>query len=301
MTVLICGESGTGKEILANGLHNASPRQSKPFVAINCAALPQSLLESELFGYEDGAFTGAKKGGHPGLFEQANGGTIFLDEISEIALSAQAQLLRVLQEMTIRRVGGNKSIPLDVRVIAATNVNLWDQAQAGKFREDLFYRLNILYLRLPPLRERKEDIPVLFSSFLDRHQGEKAISIPPDGMAWLKNYDWPGNVRELLSFSQKFAMLYDETQDATQLISELLEEFSLIRHTPRPGETVVSAPRGMEDRSITIPIGTLNQMELSIIRELRKKYPNMRTKMAEDLGISRTNLWKKLKEIEDFE
>lgn len=299
MTVLICGESGTGKEILANSLHNASPRSSAPFVAVNCAALPQSLLESELFGYETGAFTGAKKEGHLGLFEQANGGTIFLDEVSEISLGAQAQLLRVLQEMTIRRVGGTQSIPLDVRVIAATNKNLWEQAQAGKFREDLFYRLNMLYLHIPPLRDRREDIPVLFRSFIDRYKGEKEIVIRPEGMDWLQNYEWPGNVRELLSFAQKFSMLLDESQDSTQLISELLEEFSLIRRPSTGGSEKRSELVPNDGRYITIPVATLSEMELSIIRELQKRYPNMRAKMAQDLGISRTNLWKKLKIIEE--
>ena len=301
MTVLICGESGTGKEILANSLHNASARRNAPFVAVNCAALPQSLLESELFGYEAGAFTGARKEGHLGLFEQANGGTIFLDEVSEISLSAQAQLLRVLQEMTIRRVGGTQSIPLDVRVIAATNVDLWERAQEGKFREDLFYRLNMLYLRIPPLRDRREDIPLLFQAFVERYKGDKALDISADGMDWLQNYDWPGNVRELVSFSQKFALLCDENQDTSQLISELLEEFSLIRKSsgakPAAGGAAVPAPGG--DRFITIPVGTMDEMELSILRVLLKRYPNMRSKMAQDLGISRTNLWKKLKLIEE--
>lgn len=297
MTVLVCGESGVGKEIVANSLHNLSPRRSGPFVAINCAALPQSLLESELFGYEAGAFTGAKKEGHPGLFEQANGGTLFLDEISDVSLSAQAQLLRVLQEMTVRRVGGSLSIPLDVRVVAATNVDLWEQAQAGKFREDLFYRLNMLCLRLPPLRERKEDIPILFRAFVDRYRGEKHIPLDADGLGWLQNYDWPGNVRELLSCAQKFAMLWDEQQDATQLISEILEEFSLIRRAG--GERDERLPAGERDGFLTIPVGTLEDMERSILRQLQKRYPNTRSKMARDLDISRTSLWKKLKAMEE--
>lgn len=299
-SILICGESGTGKEIIANSLHNASARRSGPFVAVNCAALPQTLLESELFGYESGAFTGAKKEGHSGLFEQANGGTIFLDEISEISPGAQAQLLRVLQERTVRRVGGTKNIPLDVRVIAATNVDIWQHVQEGKFREDLFYRLNTLYLHVPPLRERREDIPVLFKAFVGRYQSGRRLPVSSAELSWLLNYDWPGNVRELLSFSQKFAMLYDDSQDVSQLISELLDEMALIRHHPdrRPPAAKPEAP---DNDCITISVGSLDEMEMDIIRELLKRYPNKRSAMARDLGISRTSLWKRIKQIEDID
>ncbi|WP_291300060.1 sigma 54-interacting transcriptional regulator, partial [Desulfosporosinus sp. BICA1-9] len=165
-TVLIVGESGTGKELFAQGIHNVSPRAKRPFVAVNCAALPENLLESELFGYEEGSFTGAKKGGKPGLFELAHGGTIFLDEIGEMPLPLQARLLRVLEEHEVLRIGGTRILPVNIRVVAATNRDLWEMVIQQRFREDLYYRLNVLRLRLSPLRLRKEDIPLLIGKFL---------------------------------------------------------------------------------------------------------------------------------------
>lgn len=199
-TVLIRGESGTGKELLAHAIHNLSPRRSCPFVKVNCAAVPENLLESELFGYEEGAFTGAKKGGKPGKFEQAHGGTIFLDEIGDMPLKMQVKILRVLQEKEVERLGSTKTINVDVRVIAATNRNLERLINERKFREDLFYRLNVVNLEIPPLRERKEDIPLL-ADFLVKKLckslgiGEKNISQSTYNV--LLRYKWPGNVREL--------------------------------------------------------------------------------------------------------
>jgi len=198
--VLIRGESGTGKELLAHAIHNLSPRRSCPFVKVNCAAVPENLLESELFGYEEGAFTGAKKGGKPGKFEQAHGGTIFLDEIGDMPLKMQVKILRVLQEKEVERLGSTKTINVDVRVIAATNRNLERLINERKFREDLFYRLNVVNLEIPPLRERKEDIPLL-ADFLVKKLckslgiGEKNISQSTYNV--LLRYKWPGNVREL--------------------------------------------------------------------------------------------------------
>ncbi|WP_019119851.1 sigma-54 interaction domain-containing protein [Brevibacillus massiliensis] len=196
LTVLIEGESGTGKELYASAIHNASLRQEGPFLAVNFSALPEDLVESELFGYEEGAFTGAKKGGKIGLFEQASGGTIFLDEIGDISLKLQARLLRVLQEKEIMRVGGNKIIPVDVRVIAATNKDLLKMIEAGTFREDLYHRLKILYIRLPELRTRKEDIHPLIRHFMFQ-SGRSQIEIKPDVLEQLMCYQWYGNVREL--------------------------------------------------------------------------------------------------------
>ncbi|MGB9977534.1 MAG: sigma 54-interacting transcriptional regulator [Thermovenabulum sp.] len=199
--ILIQGESGTGKELFAQAIHNASPRRRGPFVAVNFAALPESLLESELFGYEEGAFTGAKKGGMPGLFEQAHGGTIFLDEIGDAPLSFQVRLLRVLQEKQIRRIGSSKVIPIDVRVISATNKDLKKLIENGEFREDLYYRLNVLPLRLPPLRERKHDILELAEIFYNDFFKGKPLIKAKDYFEKIKNvflkYDWPGNIREL--------------------------------------------------------------------------------------------------------
>lgn len=195
-TILIQGESGTGKELFSQSIHNYSKREHAPFVAINCAAFPDNLLESELFGYEGGAFTGAKKGGKPGVFEQAHTGTIFLDEIGDIPAKIQARLLRVLQEKEIMRIGGTKVIPIDIRVIAATNKDLYQLVQEGEFREDLYYRLNVLSLYIPPLRKRREDILMLIEHFLKKFNA-KDIDLSKAVVSKLYNYDWSGNVREL--------------------------------------------------------------------------------------------------------
>jgi PAS domain S-box-containing protein len=202
-TILIQGESGTGKEFFAQAIHNYSHRRMGPFVPVNFAALPVNLLESELFGYDEGAFTGAKKGGKPGLFEQAHGGTIFLDEIGDAPLEFQSRLLRVLQERRVRRVGGTKLTPVDVRVIAATNKNLKRQIELGDFRHDLFYRLNVLPLYIPGLRERKEDIPLLLRNYLKKFTNDKINDINnfflQDTIEYLMKYEWPGNIRELVN------------------------------------------------------------------------------------------------------
>ncbi|MGR9047239.1 sigma-54 interaction domain-containing protein [Halobacillus faecis] len=196
LPVLIHGESGTGKELFAHAIHHESDRLYEPFLAVNFSALPEDLLESELFGYEEGAFTGAKKGGKKGLFEQADGGTIFLDEIGDISLKLQARLLRVIQEMEIRKIGGTKTIPINVRIIAATNKDLLELIEQGKFREDLYHRLKVLYVSVPPLRERKTDIPALVEQFLlENHTPNKALG--SGLMGELMSYDWFGNIREL--------------------------------------------------------------------------------------------------------
>lgn len=196
LTILIEGESGTGKELFANAIHNSSKRKNGPFLAVNFSALPDKLIESELFGYEPGAFTGAKKSGKKGLFEQADGGSIFLDEIGDISIEVQARLLRVLQEKELMRIGGNKINKVDVRVIAATNKNLWNLIEQGKFRKDLYYRLKIGYLKLPPLRERKEDLKELMDYFIEV-ESTKPIKIAQEVFEELKKYDWYGNIREL--------------------------------------------------------------------------------------------------------
>ena len=196
-TLLLIGESGSGKELFAHAIHKASGKQYGPFVAVNFAALPENLLESELFGYEEGAFTGARKGGHAGLFEQAHKGTIFLDEIGDASMRIQTRLLRVLQEKEVLRIGGTKIIPIDVRIIAATNKNLEELVRTQKFREDLFYRLKVLPIRIPPLRERKEDIPFLIEKMLKKFTHEKEMIISDEAMEKFMEYDWPGNIREL--------------------------------------------------------------------------------------------------------
>ena len=199
-TVLIRGESGTGKEMFARAIHNSSSRKNGPFVAINCAAIPEPLLESELFGYEDGAFTGARHGGKMGKCELAIGGTLFLDEVGDIPLFLQSKFLRMLQERCIERVGGNKRIHVDIRIIAATNKNLEEMIENNEFREDLYYRLNVIPVFMPPLRKRKEDIVTVGKHFLRKYTaklGKDIEDIAPDALAIMRDYDWPGNLREL--------------------------------------------------------------------------------------------------------
>lgn len=207
-TILITGESGTGKELFAGAIHNASDRSKFPFLAINCAALPENLVESELFGYETGAFTGAKKEGKIGLFEQAHHGTLFLDEIAELSLTMQSRLLRVLQESEIIRIGSTKIRRVDVRIIAATNKDLYAMATHKKFRWDLYYRLNVFPLNVPPLRERREDIPILFHNFLEEFNSIKEIE--PELFEIFSNYSWPGNVRELRNIAEYLAFMSEE-------------------------------------------------------------------------------------------
>src|SRR5690625_4003910 len=206
--ILIIGETGTGKEMYTQSIHNQSARKDKPFVAINCAALPESLLESELFGYVEGAFTGAVKGGKKGFFELAHRGTLFLDEIGEISVNLQSRLLRVLQEKEVMRIGDDKVIPVDVRIIAATNKNLLEMVKNNQFREDLYYRLSVLNLHLPPLRACREDIPSMVHLFLRKYAGtNQRIRITESALERLSNEAWEGNVRELQNFCERLAVL----------------------------------------------------------------------------------------------
>jgi sigma-54 dependent transcriptional regulator, acetoin dehydrogenase operon transcriptional activator AcoR len=222
-TVLISGESGTGKELLSQSIHNASNRAQYPFVAVNCAAVPESLLESELFGYESGSFTGALKEGKIGLFEQANKGTIFLDEVGDMPLSLQARMLRVIQERQVTRIGSSKVINVDIRIIAATNKNLADECRHGKFREDLYYRLNILPLVIPPLRERQDDILPLLDYFLDNYHA-KQVEISQEAKNILLHYKWAGNVRELQNVAAYLAFVIDGQVSIDTLPQHILEE-----------------------------------------------------------------------------
>ncbi|HZG72475.1 MAG TPA: sigma 54-interacting transcriptional regulator [Chondromyces sp.] len=284
-TVLLQGESGTGKEMLAQGIHLASRRKTGPFVAINCAALPENLLESELFGYEEGSFTGARKGGKPGLFELAHHGTIFLDEMGELPLVLQARLLRVLQEREVMRIGGNKVIPVDVRVIAATNRNLVDQMHKGLFREDLFFRLAILVLRIPPLRERKEDIAWLIEAFLRDWNKTNTLKITEQDIRKLQSYSWPGNVRELRNFIERATVLL-ETGESIDLFDSNLwinAERQSMHKTNIPLETMAPAMEETEEEYIK--------------RVLKEEGGNM-GRAAKRLGIHRSTLWRKLKSME---
>ncbi|MGH7285862.1 MAG: sigma-54 interaction domain-containing protein, partial [Polyangiaceae bacterium] len=240
-SVLISGESGTGKELIAESVHSASNRAQKPFVRLNCAALAESLLESELFGHERGAFTGAV-GRREGRFKQADGGTLFLDEISEIPAGTQVKLLRFLQERTFERVGGNETLKVDVRVIAATNKKLDQEIKSGRFREDLFYRLNVVAIELPPLRDRKADVPALASFFLRRYSaenGRQLEEISPDALAKLTSYAWPGNVRELENVIERAVVLCDGPRiEAKHLPATLVPEEERGGPPPIPGSTI---------------------------------------------------------------
>jgi len=287
-TILITGESGTGKEIFAQSIHQHSARRKEPFVAINCAALPEPLLESELFGYEEGAFTGARRGGKQGMFELAHNGTIFLDEIGDMPVSLQARLLRVLQQKEVMRVGGEKVIPVNVRIIVATNQNLYQAVEQGKFREDLYYRINVLNLRLPSLRERREDIPLLFKHFIDKYKRvyNKAIAeIPELIIQKLKNYDWPGNIRELTSFAERFVILSGEVDSEWDLVDDIL-----LRN--RSNETT-SIGESNDGLAVRVRVGKLSDMHDDIIRQVYELTGKNKNKTAKLLDISRTTVWKK--------
>lgn len=286
-TVLLTGESGTGKKLFAHSIHQASRREKGPFVAINCAALPDNLVESELFGYEEGAFTGARKGGKSGLFELAHRGTIFLDEIGELSVVLQARLLRVLQNREVMRIGGDRVIPVDVRIIAATNRNLLQSIEQGQFREDLYYRLNALTLRLPSLSERFEDIPLLAKRFLEEidRTHDLQANLPESWLHLLQQYHWSGNVRELKNFIQRCVVLTQSVNNPVDVVIDLLHE--QIMDKQQVGE-----------KFITVEKGTLAEMENQIIRKLDMTSGYDRAKLTKFLGISRTTLWTKLKEME---
>ncbi|MCX7781786.1 MAG: sigma 54-interacting transcriptional regulator, partial [Negativicutes bacterium] len=285
--ILIQGESGTGKELFAQSIHNASKRKNGPFVAVNCAAIPEQLLESELFGYEGGAFTGARKEGKQGLFELAHNGTIFLDEIGEIAKSLQARLLRVLQEKEIMRVGGDKIIPINIRIISATNQDLKLRTEQGAFREDLFYRLNVFNIVLPPLRERKEDIAILARNFLQKFAGNLPDYDQPvsELMPLLTSYDWPGNIRELSNFMERLAMLANHSPQRSW--TEMLQK-------------VIQVPLNKEE-TLTVRVncrGSLKQVvsrfEKKLINDMLIKHAGNHEQVAKALGIGKTTLWRKM-------
>ncbi|MBN1918312.1 MAG: sigma-54-dependent Fis family transcriptional regulator [Verrucomicrobia bacterium] len=287
--VLILGESGTGKELIANAIHANSPRSAGPFVPVHCAALAKTLLESELFGHERGAFTGAVAS-KPGRLERANGGTLFLDEISEIDLDIQVKLLRVLETWQFERVGGLKPIHVDVRLIAATNRDLGEQVKAGAFREDLYYRLNVVSITVPPLRERRDDIPILIEAFVAEFAAanrKKVSGIAPDALDALVAYDWPGNVRELRNVIESLIVL---TRSPHITLDVLPAQF-------RTGPSAAGA-RGAASGSVLLPAGTsLQEAERLLIEEgLRKTGGNV-SQAATLLGISRRTLHRKINEF----
>lgn len=281
-TVLLIGESGTGKEVVANTVHRLSRRKDKPFIAINCAALPEALLESEMFGHVKGAFTGADRD-KPGLFEEADGGTIFLDEIGDMALLTQAKLLRVLQNGEIRRVGAGHTLKVDVRVIAATNKKLVEEVAAHKFREDLYFRLNVVQVRIPPLRERMDALPSLISHFLFMYneQFEKNIeSIDDHAMGLLRNYRFPGNVRELESTIAHAVIMADGPVIRARDLPDQI-------HSESGGRLAI----GFSASDDILP---LDKIEEQHIRMTLNKLEGNQTQAAKKLGISRSTLWRKM-------
>jgi len=292
-TVLVQGESGTGKEGISRFVHMMSPRSKQPFIAVNCAALPENLLESELFGHEKGAFTGAQSS-KQGKFELAHGGTILLDEISEMELGLQAKLLRVLQEREVDRVGGKEPISIDVRVIATTNRNLSQMVKEGRFREDLFYRLNVIPITLPPLRERRGDIRLLVQHFMKHFLGEKAPALTEAVVIALENYQWPGNVRELQNAVQRAAILAAGNSPSTShfFISDVSSSRTLSDQI-----TVEKEPNLMNLAPVSIRSGmTVHEMERNLILETLRTTGDNRTRAAELLGISIRTLRNKLNE-----
>lgn len=281
-TVLITGESGTGKELFAHAIHNASPRKNKAFVRVNCTSIPEELLESELFGYEEGAFTGAKKGGKPGKFEIAQGGTIFLDEIGDMNRAMQAKLLRVLQEKEIERIGGTGSINVDVRVIAATNRNLEEMIRDNLFREDLYYRLNVVLLQTPPLRERKEDLPVLTSHLIKKlapRLGSRVTGVTGEALEMFSSYDWPGNVRELENMLEQAINL----TDAEYLIPD---DFPVLIKRITGRKRAVNSLKSYQD--------AMEDAERKIILEALAQAGHNKKEAARILNIHRSALYRKL-------
>ena len=281
-TVLIQGESGTGKELLARLIHNLSPRSGKPIIAVNCGALPESLLESELFGHEKGSFTGASVR-RIGRFEEADGGTLFLDEIGEISPPVQVKLLRFLQEREFQRVGGNQTFHSDVRIISATNRDLEAKVREGVFREDLFYRLNVVVISMPPLRERKEDVPVLIEHFLRRYaaeNGKNITGITSEAKDLLLKYDYPGNVRELENIIERAVVISRE---------------SVVSIEDLPFTEEMVSPTDMGRKEVGLLRGSIEEIERKLIIEAMGKAGDHQTKAAEILGISERMLRYKLK------
>jgi transcriptional regulator with GAF, ATPase, and Fis domain len=291
-TVLIVGESGSGKELIATSIHQHSHRKDKPIVSLNCAAIPEGLLESELFGHEKGAFTGATSS-KKGKFEQAHGGTLFLDEIGDMPLSTQAKVLRVLQEREFTRVGGASSIKVDVRFIAATNKNLQEMTEQGDFREDLYYRLNVVSLYLPPLRERSEDIPLLVNYFLKKNH--KDVRMSPAALHTLMGYDWPGNIRELQNVIERASVMSDGIIETAHLPIEIGETAHLRGILPADGNEAGNASESCERMSID---DQMREMEKSMIEEALRRTDGVQVRAAELLGINQRSLWHRIKKYE---
>lgn len=282
-TVLLTGESGTGKELFAQAIHNGSSRKDRPFIAINCAALPDTLIESELFGYEEGSFTGSKKGGQAGKFELANGGTIFLDEIGDIPLYTQVKLLRVIQEKKISRIGSAGEINVDIRIIAATHKDLKEEVHKGNFRKDLYYRLNVITINIASLRDRMDDLPLLAQHFVAKLSiklNRKNISISEDFLDKLKTYSWPGNIREMENAIERALNLLS---DNGVLVPELLHFDNPV--SPKPGERITE-------------VKSLKDIERDAIVQALNIYKGNILKVSAKLGVGRNTLYRKIKEYD---
>lgn len=294
-TVLIQGESGTGKELVARAVHRLSARKSGRFVDINCAALTESLLEAELFGYEKGAFTGAATAGKPGLFEVADKGTVFLDEIGEMGVLLQAKLLRILQERQFKRVGGIQDIKIDVRIIASTNRNLEEEIASGNFRKDLYYRLKVLPIYVPPLRERREDIMLLVKYFMHKYNnefGKNICDIPPDTERILLEYGWPGNIRELKNVVERGVLIANGCALSPKYVANISigkKEYESPAGIAVDGNTAGGGSDGLDARSLAF-------MEKQHIENVLKETSWRRAEAARVLGINRTTLYNKIKE-----
>jgi DNA-binding NtrC family response regulator len=276
-SVLVCGETGTGKELVAKDLHYSSSRREKPFIAVNCAAIPKELMESELCGYEKGAFTGALSR-RIGRFEDASGGSLFLDEIGELGLPLQAKLLRVLQEKEIERLGSNKTIKVDFRLICSTNRDLVKEIRDGNFREDLFYRMNVVTIQVPPLRERKDDIPLLVEEFVKEFcvREKKMLTMSDKVISWLHDYSWPGNIRQLRNVIER-AVVFAKGEYIA--LGDLPEEFN----PPKEEHSIAVSPRK-----------TLKELELQAIKDSLRRCNGNKSKAAKMLGISRKAFYKRL-------
>jgi transcriptional regulator with PAS, ATPase and Fis domain len=286
-TVLILGESGTGKELAARSVHSASRRADRPFIPVNCGAIPADLLESEMFGHEKGSFTGAV-GSRAGMFQLANGGTIFLDEISEMSPVLQVKLLRVLQDREVRPVGSDRAFKVDVRVIAATNKDLALQVERGLFREDLYYRLEVIPITLPPLRERRSDIPLLVKHFLDRHNQKRSdlqVNITEEAMVHLWEYDWPGNVRELENLLERLVILSEDGVVRIENLPPNIRSFISEKKIPRPV---------MTDEGLDLT-NAVEEFENRLIEEALRRTKGNKQAAARLLGLKRTTLVAKLR------
>jgi Nif-specific regulatory protein len=302
-TVLIQGESGTGKEVIAKAIHFMSPRAKKPFIQINCAAIPETLLESQLFGHEKGAFTGAHIS-RPGKFEAADEGTIFLDEIGEISPSVQVKLLRVLQERSVERIGGHRVIPVDVRIIAATNRNLEEMIRKNTFREDLYYRLNVVPIFLPPLRQRKEDIPLLAEHFLERFNkdNDRSVSMDSGALDALMSYDFPGNVRELENMIERLVVMAHENLVQREDIGRIMTLYpkNHVERAPEVPSAMIQHSRHLSEETGGLPArehatgesggaglkGAVSSLEREQIMTVLRRYGFVKTRAARSLGIT---------------